>query len=96
MLNDNMLNRDKARFEQPDKLNSQRQSNPHLAFGKGPHYCLIEPLKRLEGKIALRSLFQRVHDLSLGIDSSKLEWRDVPIFHSLVRLPVKWSTKGKG
>jgi cytochrome P450 len=84
-------NRDEARFSSPTSLNFHRRPNPHLAFGKGAHYCLGAPLARLEGEIALRELFHRFPDLSLEIPLEDLEWRDVPLFRSLVRLPVKWS-----
>ena len=85
-------NRDDAQFESPTALNIHRKPNTHIAFGKGVHYCLGAPLARLEGEIALRTLFDRIPDLALDIAIDELEWRDVPLFHSLVRLPVKWAS----
>jgi cytochrome P450 len=89
-------NRDEARFANPGVLDVHRQPVTHLAFGKGPHYCLGAPLARLEGEIALRALFQRFPDLSLDIEDAGLEWRNVPLIHSLARLPVKWGTESTG
>ena len=86
-------NRDDAQFESPTALNIHRKPNTHIAFGKGVHYCLGAPLARLEGEIALRTLFDRIPDLSLDTTFEELEWRDVPLFHSLVRLPVKWNSR---
>ena len=86
-------NRDETQFESPGALNIHRKPNTHIAFGKGVHYCLGAPLARLEGEIALRVLFNRIPNLSLGITFEDLEWRDVPLFHSLVRLPVKWNPR---
>jgi len=86
-------NRDDAQFESPTALNIHRKPNTHIAFGKGVHYCLGAPLARLEGEIALRTLFDRIPDLALDITFEELEWRDVPLFHSLVRLPVKWNSR---
>ncbi len=85
-------NRDEAQFAAPEELETHRRYNPHIAFGKGVHYCLGAPLARLEGEVALRVLLQRIPDLALDIAPEDLEWRDVPLFHSLVRLPVKWGS----
>jgi cytochrome P450 len=85
-------NRDEAQFSSADTLDIHRKPNTHIAFGKGAHYCLGAPLARLEGEIALRVLFERIPDLTLDIAIEDLEWRDVPTFHSLVRLPVKWNS----
>ena len=85
-------NRDEGQFSNSSILDSHRKQTTHIAFGKGVHYCLGAPLARLEGEIALRTLFGRIPDLTLDIAPEDLAWRDVPLFHSLVRLPVKWDT----
>ena len=87
-------NRDEARFADPALLDIHRRPNPHLAFGKGAHYCLGAPLARLEGEIAIRALFQRFPDLHLDIDPADLTWRDTPLFRALTRLPVRWGSSG--
>jgi cytochrome P450 len=84
-------NRDESQFTSPAILDIHRKQNAHIAFGKGVHYCLGAPLARLEGEIALRILFERIPDLALDIPLEELEWRDVPLFHSLVCLPVRWN-----
>jgi pimeloyl-[acyl-carrier protein] synthase len=59
-------NRDPRRFAQPDELDLQREDNPHLAFARGPHFCLGAPLARLEARIALAGLrrtFKRLQPL---------------------------------
>lgn len=56
--------RDPAVFADPDRLAVERDPNPHLAFGWGIHHCLGAPLARLEGRIALRRLFERFPDLA--------------------------------
>lgn len=83
-------NRDESRFQDPTELDLTRHPNPHLAFGKGAHYCLGAPLARLEAEIALNALFKRFPDLALDIDPEELTWRDVPLFRSLTWLPVRW------
>ena len=85
-------NRDENRFQDPTELDLARHPNQHLAFGKGAHYCLGAPLARLEAEIALNALFKRFSNLALDIKTEDLVWRDVPLFRSLTRLPVRWST----
>jgi cytochrome P450 len=41
-------NRDEAAFDQPDILNLDRWPNKHIAFGRGPHFCIGSYLARLE------------------------------------------------
>ena len=84
-------NRDEAQFGSAAMLDIHRKPNTHIAFGKGVHYCLGAPLARLEGEIALNVLLDRIPDLTLDVSPAELEWRDVPTFRSLVRLPVKWT-----
>jgi cytochrome P450 len=57
-------NRDPAVFVDPDRLDVGRDPNPHFGFGWGLHHCLGAALARLEGRIALRKLFERFPNLA--------------------------------
>jgi cytochrome P450 family 142 subfamily A polypeptide 1 len=59
-------NRDEAAFEQPFELRVTRSPNPHLAFGEGNHYCLGANLARLEIRIALEQILERLPGLRLA------------------------------
>jgi cytochrome P450 len=83
-------NRDGCSFAMPDRLDLQRQDNRHLAFGLGLHYCLGAPLARLEGKVALRMVFGRLHNVRLEIPVEQLRWRSGVLFRGLKELPVIW------
>ena len=82
-------NRDTGHFDNPDELDITRQQNKHLAFGHGIHYCLGAPLARLEGKIALRTLFERFPMIELAISPERLKWRSGVLFRGLESFPVK-------
>jgi cytochrome P450 len=82
--------RDPARFADPDELDFAREDK-HIAFGRGSHYCLGAPLARLEGEIAVATLLRRLPGLRLAVDVEQLSWRPVPLFRSLVELPVEWT-----
>jgi cytochrome P450 len=83
-------NRDPAVFDDPDRLDITRSRNPHVGFGKGPHYCLGAPLARLEGEIALTTLLRRLPNLRSAVALDELAWRTNPMFRSLEALPVVW------
>ncbi|MEV5543531.1 cytochrome P450 [Saccharopolyspora shandongensis] len=52
-------NRDDRVFAAPDAFDPARDPNPHIAFGRGIHFCLGAPLARLEGRIAMDILLDR-------------------------------------
>ncbi len=56
-------NRDPSVFADPDDLRLDRDTNPHLAFGAGAHFCLGAALARLEARIALVALARALPDL---------------------------------
>jgi len=84
-------NRDPERFRDADLLDLDRGDTKHVAFGRGSHYCLGAPLARLEGEVALTTLLRRLPGVRLAVAREELRWRPVPLFRSLVSLPVAWS-----
>ncbi|HEY1349406.1 MAG TPA: cytochrome P450 [Ktedonobacteraceae bacterium] len=81
-------NRDGEAFAQPDTFDITRLENPHLAFGKGIHYCLGAPLARLEGQVAIPILLRRLPNLRLPVAADTLEWRPGWLVQGLQHLPV--------
>lgn len=58
--------RDPEHFSDPDAfLVDRADAELHMAFGKGPHYCLGAPLARLEMRIVLELLTERTPDMEL-------------------------------
>lgn len=54
-----VANRDPRRFDRPHEFDITRDPNPHLAFGRGVHYCIGTQLARMEGRVAMNILFDR-------------------------------------
>ncbi len=80
-------NRDPERFPDPDRFDPARSPNPHLSFGAGIHFCVGAPLARLELRVALRVLFERLPRLRLA---GPVRYRDAYHFRGLEALRVTW------
>ncbi|MFE3032782.1 cytochrome P450 [Streptomyces canus] len=81
-------NRDPAVFPDPDRFDVRRpNARLQLAFAHGPHYCLAAHLARLETRIALRHLLDRLPALRLDPDHPTapqgLVFRKPPTLHVL-------------
>jgi cytochrome P450 len=58
-----VANRDPKVFTDPHTFDPTRDPNPHMAFGRGAHFCVGAPLARLEGRVALNILLDRFPNL---------------------------------
>lgn len=79
-------NRDSEVFAEPDRLDLNRTSTVHMAFGLGIHFCLGAPLARLTAQIAITNLLSRCPALRLENDTP--QWLEGPVFRGLKTLPV--------
>jgi cytochrome P450 len=82
-------NRDEAVFDEPHRFRVDRHPNEHLAFGFGPHFCLGANLARMEIRVVLRRILERLPKIRLaegaravptpsalidGLDEMNVEW----------------------
>jgi len=79
-------NRDPDGCPEPDRFDITRPEVRHHSFGGGAHFCLGAPLARLEAQLAIGALVERFPNLRLA--DEPLEWRALPAFRGLARLPV--------
>ena len=89
MLFRGAINHDPERFDEPDRLNLEREDLAHHSFGLGAHFCLGASLARVEIQEAVSALVRRLPDLRLASD----DWDYKPQLHlhGLESLPVAWA-----
>jgi cytochrome P450 len=84
--------RDDRVFPLSDDFDSARVGARHLGFGLGAHYCLGAPLARLEARVALDTLLDRLATVQLATPYADLRWQTIPIVRGPKRLPLRWET----
>ncbi|MFI6388609.1 cytochrome P450 [Nonomuraea sp. NPDC050540] len=83
-----VANRDPRQFDRPEVFDPGRDPNPHLAFGRGIHFCLGAPLARLEGRVALNILLDR--NATLRTDpADPVAFIPTPTMTGVRRLPLQ-------
>ena len=84
-------NRDPSRYPNAHLFDPGRSvhghASAHASFGGGIHFCLGAPLARLELKIALPILFERLPGIFIR---EKPRYRDTYHFHGLTSLELGW------
>ena len=81
-------NHDPERFSNPDVLDLTRNTDGHLGYGFGVHYCVGAQLARLEARIAIARLLNRFPQLALAVPHSELQWLPITFLRALISVPI--------
>ena len=82
-------NRQDDRYPEPDRFDIFRSPRAHIGFGHGVHVCLGMHLARLEMRVALNLLFDRLPNLRLDPGGGDPHIRG-QVFRSPTSLPVSF------
>src|SRR5205823_6381297 len=82
-------NRDPRHFADPDEFQLDREPNDHLGFGTGIHLCIGAPLARMEGRIAMETLFRHTRAIAPAGTPERIP---SAVLRGLRSLPVRLST----
>ncbi|HVQ96468.1 MAG TPA: cytochrome P450 [Mycobacteriales bacterium] len=80
-------NRDPAVFTDPDRFDIRRDPNPHVSFGRGPHFCLGATLARVELDVTLAAVADLMPDLELAAEP---RWLNSTIVNGVAGLPMRY------
>lgn len=101
MLLNGAVNRDPARFEEPDRFRIDRpNAREHLAFGRGVHACPGSPLARVEARVSVERLLDRMADIHLDeaehgpVSDRRLSYEPTYILRGLTALHLAYTPVG--
>ena len=82
------VNRDPAVFPEPEGCELGRRSNPHFAYGVGPHVCIGAKLARIEMMSLFGQLLERFPELRLDSAETVVRKHHSLAFSGFDHLPV--------
>ncbi|HEV3363095.1 MAG TPA: cytochrome P450 [Acidimicrobiia bacterium] len=84
-------NHDDRFFTDPDRfdIHRPRPDHPHLGFGRGHHYCAGAGLARLEGRVALEVLVDRLPGMRLE-SADPLQFTANIVLRTVRQLRLRW------
>jgi len=80
-------NHDPARYPAPETFDIRREQRPHLAFAYGPHTCVGMHLARMETRVVLEAVLDRLPNLRLDPEAPDVHITGLS-FRAPRRLPV--------
>ena len=86
-------NRDERKYPDPDRYDMFREQRQHVGFGFGVHVCLGMHLARMESRIAINTLLDRLGPFTLDPDAEPPHIEGMA-FRSPLSLPVVFSPGG--
>ena len=83
-------NHDEDVFADPRRFDIHRaNAKDHLGFAKGTHFCVGAPLARLEMRIAIQALLERIP--TLRVPAQELSYaRTLGVVVNLLGMRVEW------
>ncbi|MED5262246.1 MAG: cytochrome P450 [Myxococcota bacterium] len=82
-------NRDDRVFDEPHAFRVDRTPNEHLALGFGPHYCLGANLAKMEIRITLRRILERLPGIRLA-DGAEPVFTPSALIDGIESMAVEW------
>ncbi|ORA70391.1 cytochrome, partial [Mycolicibacterium insubricum] len=94
-------NRDPRKFENPNEFRIDRKNvREHIAFGRGIHTCAGAPLARVEGRVTINRLLDRMDDIRIDAephgpaDTRHYSYEPTFLLRGLTELNIEFTRAG--
>lgn len=87
-------NHDESVFEDPEAFDLDRDVRSHWAFGNGIHFCLGNAVARLETRVALHELVERLGDFE--VDEAAVVRNQLVPTRGIARAPIHFEPTAGG
>src|SRR5689334_552096 len=101
MVSPGAANRDPRRFDNPHEFQLDRKNvREHIAFSRGIHSCPGAPLARVEGRVSIERLLDRLADIRISeekhgaIDVRSYTYEPTFILRGLTELNIEFTPAG--
>jgi cytochrome P450 len=101
MVSPGAVNRDPQRFENPHEFDlGRRNVREHLAFSRGIHSCPGAPLARVEGRVSIERILDRLADITISdekhgsIEARNYTYEPTFILRGLTELNIEFTRAG--
>jgi cytochrome P450 len=91
-------NRDPRKFDNPHEFQLDRKNvREHITFGRGIHTCAGAPLARVEGRITVHRLLDRMSEITISeanhgsIDQRQYEYEPTFLLRGLTELHIEFT-----
>jgi cytochrome P450 len=101
MVSPGAANRDPNRFEHPHEFQLDRKNvREHIAFSRGIHSCPGAPLARVEGRVSIERILDRLGDITIDdekhgpADSRAYNYEPTFILRGLTEINIRFTPAG--
>ncbi|WP_326545986.1 cytochrome P450 [Mycolicibacterium sp. ND9-15] len=101
MVSPGAANRDPSRFDDPHEFQLNRKNvREHIAFSRGIHSCPGAPLARVEGRVSIERLLDRLGDITVSeerhgpLDARRYVYEPTFILRGLTEINIEFKPIG--
>lgn len=80
--------RDDSHYPNANELDVSRRPLGVLGFGHGPHFCIGQPLAKIQAEVAFTKLLTKFPYIQLMAEPTTLRWENSTLLRGVLTLPI--------